>query len=64
MKKSALAFYNDLNNGRMLERILYSLGNMYFDVGRLDESLKSFKKGLELARKIKLKTIYQAVVIV
>ena len=28
---------------------------MYFDVGRFDESLKSFTKGLVLARKIKLK---------
>ena len=34
MKESALAFYIDLNNGRMLERILHSLGNMYFDVGK------------------------------
>ena len=55
MKESALAFYTDINNGRRLKIILHSLGNMYFNVERLDKLWKSFRKGLELVRKIKLK---------
>ena len=40
---------------RALGNILLSLGHSYFDIGKLDESLEFFSKGLKLAKKTKIK---------